>query len=130
VTPLATTRQLAGACALAGVCLFVWAAPAQPQPTGRDLYLHACADCHQANGAGEPGEFPPLIHDRLVTGAPTLGARIVLEGAGPMPNFDDQFTDAQIAAVLTYVRSSFGNNAPAVSPATVAGVRNALANGR
>jgi len=102
---------------------------AQPAPSGRDLYLHACAGCHQANGAGVQGAFPPLIHDPLVTGAPTLGARIVLEGAGPMPNFDQQFTDAQVAAVLTYVRSSFGNSSPPVSPAVVAGVRKALAHG-
>jgi cytochrome c6 len=127
---LVTMRRLAGACALAGVSLLASAAQTQPQASGRDLYLHACADCHQANGEGEPGEFPPLVHDRLATGAPTLGARIVLEGAGPMPNFDQQLTDAQIASVLTYVRSSFGNNAPAVSATTVAGVRNARAHGR
>jgi cytochrome c6 len=121
--------RLVGAWVLAGACLLATSASAQPQPSGRDLYLHACADCHHANGAGAPGDYPALIHDPLVTGAPTLGARIVLEGSGPMPNFDEQLTDAQIAAVLTYVRSSFGNNASAVSPATVAGVRNALAHG-
>jgi mono/diheme cytochrome c family protein len=127
--PLVTTRRLAGVVILASVGLAATGIQAQQQPSGRDLYLHACADCHQANGAGEPGEYPPLVHDPLVTGAPTLGARIVLEGAGPMPNFDQQLTDAQIAAVLTYVRSSFGNNAGPVSPAVVAGVRNALAHG-
>jgi cytochrome c6 len=106
------------------------AAVAQPAAAGRDLYLHACAECHQANGAGSPGDIPALVHDPIVNGAPTLGARVVLEGAGPMPNFDQQFSDAQIAAVLTYVRSSFGNSAPAVSTATVAGVRKTLATGR
>jgi cytochrome c6 len=104
-------------------------ASAQPAPPGRDLYLHACADCHQANGAGLPGEFPALAHDPLVNGAPNLGARVVLEGAGPMPNFDQQLNDAQIAAVLTYVRSSFGNRAAPVSAVVVAGVRKALATG-
>jgi cytochrome c6 len=128
--PFVTMRRLAGAFVLAGAGLLTTTASSQPQPSGRDLYLHACADCHQADGAGVPGEFPPLIHDPLATGAPTLGARIVLEGAGPMPNFDDQLTDAQIASVLTYVRSSFGNRAPAASPAMVAGVRYALAHGR
>jgi len=78
---------------------------------------------------GDGGDIPALAHDPLATGAPTLGARVVLEGAGPMPNFDQQFNDAQIAAVLTYVRASFGNNAPTVSPATVAGVRKSLATG-
>ena len=104
-------------------------AVAQPATSGRDLYLRACSGCHQANGAGIPGGFPALAHDPLVNGPPTAGARIVLEGAGPMPNFDQQFTDAQIASVLTYVRSSFGNSTPAVSPATVAGVRKTLAAG-
>ena len=102
---------------------------AQAQPTGGDLYQRNCSGCHQANGAGLPGDFPSLIHDPLVTGAPTLGARIVLEGSGPMPNFDEQLTDAQIASVLSYVRSSFGNTAPPVSPAVVAGVRSALSHG-
>jgi len=104
-------------------------ASAQPALSGHDLYLNACAECHQANGAGVPGAFPALAHDPLVNGAPNLGARLVLEGAGPMPNFDQQFIDAQIAAVLTYVRSSFGNKAAPVSPALVAGVRKALATG-
>ncbi len=104
-------------------------AVAQPAPAGRDLYLHACADCHQADGAGLPGEYPALAHDPLVSGNPTLGARVVLEGAGPMPDFDQQFNDTQIAAVLTYVRSSFGNKAGPVTPAIVAGVRKALATG-
>ena len=118
-----------GAIALIAAGCAASQALAQAQPTGRDLYLRNCSGCHQANGAGLPGDFPPLIHDPLVTGAPTLGARIVLEGSGPMPNFDEQLTDAQIASVLSYVRSSFGNTAPAVSPALVAGVRSALAHG-
>jgi len=104
-------------------------ADAPPAPSGHDLYQRACAGCHQANGAGVPGAFPALAHDPLVNGAPNLGARVVLEGAGPMPNFDQQFNDAQIAAVLTYVRSSFGNKAAPVSPGVVAGVRKALAAG-
>jgi len=128
--PFVTMKLRPGVSALAAAWLLATAAAAQPRPSGQDIYLHACADCHQANGAGAPGEFPPLVHDPLVTGASTLGARIVLEGAGPMPNFDEQLTDTQIAAVLSYVRSSFGNNAPPVSPAVVAGVRYALTHGR
>lgn len=104
-------------------------AAAQPAAAGRDLYLHACADCHQPNGDGVPGAFPALAHDPIVNGAPTLGARVVLEGAGPMPDFDNQLTDAQIAAVLSYVRASFGNKAPPVPAAVVTSVRTKLAQG-
>ena len=122
-------KRRAGALTLAVCSTLCVPANAQTAPSGRDLYLHACSDCHQSDGAGVPGAYPALARDPLVIGAPNLGARVVLEGAGPMPDFDQQFNDAQIAAVLTYVRSSFGNKAPAVSPAVVAGVRKALTQG-
>ena len=126
---LATQGRLAGACALAGDSLLASGAPALPQPPGRDVYVNICAECHQANGEGVPGDAPPLSHDPVVSGPPDKAARVVLEGSGPMPNFDAELSDAQIAAVLTYVRSSFGNAASPVSPALVTGVRNDLAHG-
>ena len=120
-------RAAAGALILAFGLAASLPANGQPQSSGKDIYARACADCHQPNGAGLPGAFPALAHDPLVNGAPSLGARIVLEGAGPMPDFDNQLSDAQIAAVLSYVRSSFGNTAPPVPAALVAGVRAKLA---
>jgi len=50
-------------------------------------------------------------------------AAVVLNGRGGMPTFKADLTDAQIAAALTYVRSAWGNHAPAIEPATVAAVR-------
>ena len=125
-----TTRCLAGACALAGIWLAATVAGGQPQPSGRDIYQHACAECHQANGAGQPGDVPALIHDPVANGDPDTAARVVLGGDGPMPDFDVQLTDAQIAAVLSYVRTSFGNSAGPVSPSVVANARNAMAHGQ
>ena len=124
------TSRAAHALALAA-CITVSApAVAQSAPSGKDLYASACAACHQLNGAGVPGAFPAMARDPIVNGAPALGAKVVLAGAGPMPNFDSQLNDAQIAAVLTYVRTSFGNKASPVQVAVVTGVRKALATGR
>jgi mono/diheme cytochrome c family protein len=123
------TVTFASACALAGVVLLASQVLAQPQPVGRDLYLHTCADCHQADMAGVPGDYPSLVHDPIANGPADVAARVVLEGTGAMPNFDAQLTDSQIAAILTYVRSSSGNNAGPVAPAVVAQVRDALAHG-
>ena len=77
-----------------------------------------------------PGDVPALIHDPVANGDPDTAARVVLGGDGPMPDFDVQLTDAQIAAVLSYVRTSFGNSAGPVSPSVVANARNAMAHGQ
>lgn len=127
---LVPTAQLARACALAVLWLSPTGAGGQPPPSGREIYLRACAECHQANGAGEPGDVPSLSHDPVASGPPDTAARVVLGGDGPMPDFDVQLSDAQIAAVLSYVRSSFGNGAGPVSPAAVAVARNAMAHGQ
>ena len=127
---LHATGRLAGTCALAGVWLLATVAGGQPQPSGRDIYLSNCAECHQADGAGQPGDVPALIHDRVANGPPDAAAQVVLGGDGPMPNFDAQLTDAQIAAVLSYVRTSFGNSAGPVSPSVVAAARSAMAHGQ
>jgi mono/diheme cytochrome c family protein len=102
---------------------------------GAALYASLCAACHQANGQGLAGVFPPLAGAEWVTGKDSTAAAIVLHGVsgpltvkgqaynGAMPAFGGQLDDAQIAAVLSHVRSQWGNSAPAVSPATVAGTR-------
>ena len=88
-----------------------------------------CGPCHQANGMGTPGMFPPLAGSEWVaTENPENIIRIVLNGiAGPitvsgqqfnnvMPPWRDALTDEQIAAVITYIRSDWGNKG---SPVTV-----------
>jgi mono/diheme cytochrome c family protein len=102
---------------------------------GAAVYASMCVACHQANGAGVPGVFPPLAGSEWVNGRDTTVAAIVLRGVeGPltvrgvrynaqMPSFRDRLDDAQIAALLTHLRSSWGNASPPVSAATVAALR-------
>jgi mono/diheme cytochrome c family protein len=106
---------------------------------GHAVYENRCAACHQATGQGLPGAFPPLAGSEFVLGEAERVVRIVLHGLsgpvtvkgqtfnGAMPAWADQLSDAEIAAVLTYVRSSFGNAAPAVTSDVVAAQRTATA---
>jgi len=105
---------------------------AAPDP-GPRLYRTHCAACHQADGAGIPGAQPPLTGSPLVAGAPEPLVRWVLFGTRSdamrqqryvvvMPQFA-WLSDADAAAVLTYVRSNFGHSAAPISAADVAAVR-------
>ena len=106
--------------------LTVVPAEAAPVP-GAALYGQYCAMCHQANGQGMANTFPPLVDDPIVKGDPHYLARVVLYGlqgrievkghpySSAMSGFAGQMNDAQIADLLTYVRSSWGNKAPEVS---------------
>lgn len=108
---------------------------APKQVNGAAVYNQTCASCHQANGAGVAGTFPPLAGASWVTGDEETLARIVLLGVqgpievkgatynGVMPPWRDVLNDDQIAAVLTHIRSQWGNDAPAVSVETVAALR-------
>jgi mono/diheme cytochrome c family protein len=113
------------------------APPAQPVD-GAAVYASTCAACHQADGEGTPGLFPPLAGSELVSGDAGRLARLVLHGlAGPvtvrgttysgqMPPWK-QLSDAELAAVLTHVRGSWGNAAGAVTADDVARERAATA---
>lgn len=104
---------------------------------GGQLYTAHCVACHQATGEGIPGVFPPLDGSEWVIGDPSVTARIVLHGIkgpltvkgakynGEMPHFKETFSDAELAAVLTHIRSSFGNSSPAVDTALVTKEREA-----
>ena len=90
---------------------------------GAQVYAANCVACHQANGAGLPGVFPPLAGAEWVLAADKIPVNILLHGvtgkltvkdvaySGQMPAFKDKLNDAEIAAVLDYVRSNFGNSA-------------------
>jgi mono/diheme cytochrome c family protein len=111
-------------------------APA-PKPTDRGarLYVTNCMACHQANGEGVAGLQPPLAGTPVPNGDPAVMAAWVMFGARPSPsalprgkysNVMPQFaflSDADLAALLTYVRSSFGNHADPITPEFIAGVR-------
>jgi mono/diheme cytochrome c family protein len=108
--------------------------PAQ-NPNGAQIYANTCAACHQPNGAGKDEQFPPLAGSEWATGPEGRIVRIVLHGltgeidvegqlfSGLMPPLGAALKDDEIAAVATYVRSSWGNKASAVTPATVARIR-------
>jgi mono/diheme cytochrome c family protein len=101
---------------------------------GGTVYTANCSGCHGAAGAGQPGVFPPLANNPYVTGDAKEVIHTLnygLNGAikvgtasynGQMPAWKGNLTDQQIADVVTYIRSSWGNKASAVSAADVAAV--------
>lgn len=95
-----------------------------------------CVACHQANGQGTPGQFPPLAGSEWVLAKdPSRIIRIALDGvSGPitvkgqslsaaMLPWRDNLKDEEIAQVLTYIRNSWGNEAAPVTPEHVAAIR-------
>ncbi len=108
---------------------------AEEHADGAAVFAARCVPCHQADGKGLPGAFPPLAGSEYVNGDPLRAVRIVLRGLtgpvtvagnsfnGAMPAWADQLDDAQVAAVLSYVRSSFGNTAGPVRAGDVAAQR-------
>lgn len=102
---------------------------------GAALYTANCAACHQANGEGLPGAFPPLKGNPVVLAKDAsehIG--VVLHGlhgkaingvayGGAMPPFAGTLSDAQIAAIIDHERTSWGNAAPTITPADVKAVR-------
>lgn len=117
------------------------APPASPDaaPAGVDgaaVFLRVCAVCHQPNGAGVPGVFPPLAGSEILAAPdPSRAVRIVLHGLqgpltvggksyqGVMPAQGPLLNDAEIAAALTHARRSWGNRAPPVSADSVRAIR-------
>ena len=110
-------------------------------PSGQQIFQR-CAVCHQATGLGLPGSFPPLAGSEWATAAnAVLPIRVVLHGLqGPvtvkgqkfssaMPAYgtNQPLSDSEVAAVLTYVRSAWGNTASAVTAEQVAAERTATA---
>ena len=96
---------------------------------GRTTFATICAACHQAGGEGMAGLAPQLLYSKYVLGNERQLARIVLNGKEkeglampPLRSLDDE----TIAGALTYVRQSWGHNAPPVSPATISEVRKAV----
>jgi mono/diheme cytochrome c family protein len=116
------------------------AAPAGA-PDGANIYLR-CAACHQPTGAGLPGTYPPLAGSEIANGPPATPIRIVLRGLqgpvtvhgtafnGVMPAYGTgvEMSDAEVAAVLTHVRSQWGNAGGPVTAEQVATERTAIAN--
>ena len=112
-----------------------------PVAVGKRQFQAACITCHQANGLGVPGAFPPLAGSAWANGSEERAIRIVLHGLGgevkvgatmfngAMPSFGKvpgsgyNWRDDQIAAVLTYIRQEWGNTAGPVTPEQVTAIR-------
>lgn len=116
------------------------AAPEVAHP-GKAIYDALCLNCHQPEGKGLPGIYPSLAASDWVNGDPARLIQITLHGlsgpiqvngqpfaqVAPLPMPPMGLDDRQAADVLTWLRSSFGNDAPPITPADVAKVRAAHA---
>jgi mono/diheme cytochrome c family protein len=101
---------------------------------GASVFQTNCSSCHQPTGEGIAGTFPPLAGNPVVTGDPKMVIHIVKFGLngkisvaghdynGMMPPWGQQLKNTDIASVITYIRSAWGNKASAVTPADVAAV--------
>jgi mono/diheme cytochrome c family protein len=101
---------------------------------GGKLFTQNCSSCHQPNGQGVQGTFPPLAGNTTVTGDPSVVIHIVKYGLngkvsvkgtdynGMMPAWGQSLSNADIASIVTYIRSAWGNQASAVTQAEVTAV--------
>jgi mono/diheme cytochrome c family protein len=102
---------------------------------GKRVYVANCTICHQANGLGQPNIYPPLAGSEWVSGTEERLVRIILHGvSGPIQVAGKEYNNAmaalgsvlkddQVANVISYIRSEWGNTGPEVDPATVARIR-------
>jgi mono/diheme cytochrome c family protein len=115
-------------------------APQTPFDRGKKVFSANCQTCHQANGQGVPGQYPPLAGSEFTNGGSRRMAMIVLKGLqGPvkvkgqeygtavMQPWDKTLTDQKIADVMTYERSDWGNKASPVTAEQIAALRKELA---
>lgn len=98
---------------------------------GASVYQTNCSSCHGADGKGTPNMFPPLAGNPVVTGDPGkvikiikggLSGKVTVKGQdfnGQMPAWTGRLSAADIAAAISYVRTSWGNNASPVTEAQV-----------
>ncbi len=111
-----------------------------PAERGKKIYSQNCATCHQANGGGQAGIYPPLSQSEWVTGSTKRLGMILLKGLqGPltvkgqqygsavMQPWEKTLNDQKIADVLTYIRAEWGNNAGPVAAEGISALRKELA---
>lgn len=113
---------------------------ASENPLGEKIYKQYCFACHQMDGNGVPGNFPPIRDTDWVNGDKERLIKLVINGMeGPIEvngvTYNSVMTphgflkDEEIASVLTYVRSNFGNNSSAVTVEEVQQIRASLTQG-
>lgn len=130
---------------LGAMASYLQSLPSTPAPTperhppaseqmlaeGGRIYAASCAQCHGDDGKGKLPAYPPLAGNRAVTLSPAVNAiRVTVNGGFPpgtkgnprpygMPPFGHELDDAQVAAVLSWIRNSWGNAAAPVTAAEV-----------
>jgi mono/diheme cytochrome c family protein len=109
--------------------------PADLLVLGKRSFSANCVACHQTTGLGVPNQYPPLVGSEIVLGPPKHSIAIILHGLdGPvtvkgetynsaMPAWKDALTDAQVAGIVSYIRSSWGNQAGPVTLEQVKALR-------
>ncbi len=94
---------------------------------GQEKFNDTCAACHRTNGEGLPDKFPALKGNPFVLGDPVPVITTVLNGRqgklGQMPAWREFLNDGEVAAVVSYIRNAWGNQAPAVTPEMSAKIR-------
>ena len=94
---------------------------------GRDIFKNLCQNCHQPDGRGQERLAPSLVGSDFLLSSPDIPVRILLNGkegdVGLMPPLGGVLSDADVAAVLTYVRREWGQGASPVDPAQVTALR-------
>jgi cytochrome c6 len=103
--------------------LFI-AGAALAEDDGQALYNRKCATCHQQNGEGIPHAYPALSGDAFLLGAEDDDViKLIFKGRDGMPAWASFLKDDEIAKILTYARSSWGNAGDPIDAARVAQLR-------
>lgn len=104
---------------------------------GEKVYNLYCSTCHQRDGRGDGNRFPPISESKMVNGRNKALIELILKGMegpviiqglaynGVMPAHDF-LSDAEVSALLTFIRKNFGNNSQSISPKEVEKVRGEL----
>lgn len=94
---------------------------------GRQVYEASCVRCHREGGRGVEGIFPSLRQNELIQGPAEPLLIVLLRGRAAMPGFGETLSNKEIAAVLSYLRSRWGNEAERIPVGEISAVRENLA---
>lgn len=102
------------------------AAPARAARSGEQIYEQYCAVCHMADGSGVPNFQPPLVNNAIVSGDPARLEAVIRAGSAALADRESEYdaemppfgnlTDAEVKAVVAYVRERFGTPADDAEP--------------